>query len=256
MTDLPILWGLGVSPWTEKARWALDHHRVAYRYREHVPMLGEPALRFRARSRPKGTPATVPLLIDGSKVITESDDIARYAEQRGKGEPLFPPEHIDAIAGWLAGFSECMRAARVLITVALLADPRAQEEMLPPQIPAPLRGPLRGIGRAGSVFFARKYGAKAEQVSDAQATVTRFAERLRKHLNGREHLLGDRLTYADIAAAQAVNGFAGGIPNRLERAPAVRETWTRPELVERFSDLVEWRDRLYTAHRPPSARVR
>ena len=45
------LYGLSLSPWTERARWALDHHGVAYDYHEHVPMLGEVLLRMKARTR-------------------------------------------------------------------------------------------------------------------------------------------------------------------------------------------------------------
>ena len=50
------LYGVGYSPWTERARWALDHHRIAYRYREHLPMLGEPMLRRRARAAGQAKP--------------------------------------------------------------------------------------------------------------------------------------------------------------------------------------------------------
>ena len=35
------LYGLSYSPWTEKARWALLHHRILFRYVEHAPMRDE-----------------------------------------------------------------------------------------------------------------------------------------------------------------------------------------------------------------------
>jgi glutathione S-transferase len=82
------LYGLSQSPWTEKARWALDHHSVAYRYHEHVPVLGELLLRAKARSRPRGTKASVPLLTDGDAVLCSSLAIARHAESIGRGDPL------------------------------------------------------------------------------------------------------------------------------------------------------------------------
>src|SRR5262245_44456729 len=50
------LLGAFYSPWTERARWALDHHGIAYRFEEHVPVVGELALR-RRRSATKGAPA-------------------------------------------------------------------------------------------------------------------------------------------------------------------------------------------------------
>ena len=52
------------SPWSEKARWALDHHQIDYREAPFMPVFGEFALRFRMR-KPFGA-VTVPNLHDGS----------------------------------------------------------------------------------------------------------------------------------------------------------------------------------------------
>jgi glutathione S-transferase len=256
MTQPPTLWGLSISPWTEKTRWALDHHGVAYRYREHTPMLGEPALRWRTRGRAPGARATVPVLIDGAERILESQAIAQYAERRGSGPSLFPGEHSDAIASWARAADDAMQAGRVLVTQALLASRDAQLEMLPPQIPGLLRRPLRPIASAGASFFARKYVAGAERVAESLRIVTQFAERVRAQLDGREHLVGDALSWADISAAMLISGFSGGVPGRLTKLPANAQTWTRAELVEQFGDLIAWRDQLYARHRPRSARVR
>lgn len=251
----PILWGLSISPWTEKARWALDHHRIGYRYREHTPGIGEPALRLRTRSRAPGTRATVPLLIDGDDRIGDSDAIARHADRRGQAEPLIPAEHREAIEAWEREVDETMHAGRVLVAQAILSSPEAQIEMLPPPIPRPLRPLLRPIARIGASFFVRKYDAGPERIAASLAALTGFAERLREQLDGRDHLLGDRVTWADVCAAQVVNGFSGGVPRRLDKLPASAKTWTRPELVERFADLITWRDQLYADHRPSSARL-
>jgi glutathione S-transferase len=255
MSQPPTLWGLSISPWTEKARWALDHHRVPYRYREHTPLLGEPALRWRTRGRARGTRATVPLLIDQRERIGDSDAIARYAEQRGAGESLFPAEHRDAIEAWQRDVEATMHGARVLVAQALLDSRDAQVEMLPPQIPGPLRRPLRSLAHAGAGFIARKHDAGPERIAESLRALTQFAERTRAQLDGREHLVGERLTWADIGAAMVVNGFSGGVPGRFKKLPASAQTWTRAELVEQFADLIAWRDRLYAKHRPRSARV-
>ena len=39
--------GIGYSPWTEKARWALDHHGIDYRYSEHLILFGMLPLRIK-----------------------------------------------------------------------------------------------------------------------------------------------------------------------------------------------------------------
>src|SRR5690606_8270309 len=62
------------APWCERARWALDHHGVAYREIEQVPLVSELTLRVAAR-RPLRR-ATVPLLVHGGTRLMSSDEIA------------------------------------------------------------------------------------------------------------------------------------------------------------------------------------
>ncbi|NVB42539.1 glutathione S-transferase family protein [Pseudenhygromyxa sp. WMMC2535] len=249
MAETATFWGLSFSPWTEKARWAVEHHRLPYRYREHTPLLGEPALRLRARKRPAGRPASVPLLIDAHGVWTESDAIARHAEAVGSGAPLFSAEHDPAIDRWASRSDEALRSVRALVLAAMNADTQAQVELVPPLVPGPLRAPMRGISAMGIGFLARKYDTDPSAIAAHTATVSRFCEAVEASLGDGEHLLGDALSYADIVAAVVINGI---LP--LERTfadmPATRRTWTRPELAERFAALVAWRDRLYAAHRP------
>jgi glutathione S-transferase len=248
----PTLWGLSISPWTERARWALDHQQIRYRYREHTPMLGEPALRWRARRR-EGGRATVPLWIDGQRVLADSEAIARLADQKGAADSLFPAEHDDAIRELTREADRVMNQLRALVVAAMLADPEAQAESLPPGIPGPLRGPLRRIAGAGTAFLGRKYAADLDQL-DAHIRVGReYAEQLRAKLDGGEFLLGDRLSYADLVAATVINGFAGGDPIRLRNKPAIRRAWTCPALADAFPDLTSWRDRLYE-QRPRATR--
>ena len=65
---------LSVSPWSERARWALDHHGLVYEVVPHMPILGE--RRLRRIVGPDKPRATVPVLFAGSEVLTESWDIA------------------------------------------------------------------------------------------------------------------------------------------------------------------------------------
>jgi glutathione S-transferase len=46
---MPTLVYLPYSPWSEKARWALDYHGVRYDQSIHVPITGELPLRLRTR---------------------------------------------------------------------------------------------------------------------------------------------------------------------------------------------------------------
>jgi glutathione S-transferase len=82
----PRLWSLSYSPWSDQARWALDHCEVEYQRRAYQPLLGEPALRWKLR-RLRG-PVSVPILELSDRVLTESFDIAQYADRHAAREEL------------------------------------------------------------------------------------------------------------------------------------------------------------------------
>ena len=240
------LWGLGYSPWTEKARWALDHHGLDYDYREHMPLLGEPGLRWRSRKRTPGTPASVPMLLDGATVLGDSTLIARHAETLGSRAPLFGAEHEAAIEGWIRKSDDALAAVRILVVAATLRSPEAQAENLPLYVPGALRPAMRPMARFGSNFILRKYGSELDEAA-ATTKVCAFLDELEGMLDG-EYLLGE-FSYADMTAAMVVNGIAPLRERFFASKPAIAETWDRPELAKRYAALVDWRDTVYSKHR-------
>lgn len=90
------LYALIQSPWTERALWALEHHRIPFTYHEHLPMLGELLLRRKAGA----SKATVPLLVDGQVAVMGSSAIAKHADAVGSGAPIHPAEHAEVIERW------------------------------------------------------------------------------------------------------------------------------------------------------------
>lgn len=242
------LYGESFAPWCEKARWALDHHRVPYRFVEHVPMIGEPALRIAAR-RPFGR-VTIPLLVDGSDVLMSSFDIARRAERDGGGAPLFPRGREDEIAEWNDRSDSVMTHGRALLLTRMLESRDALAEQLPPFIPAAMRPALRGMASTGVRYLQRKYaidpGEDAHHDEESRAVL----DLLRAALSGdRAHVIGDELSYADIAMAAALQ-FVLPVDGRyIALGPATREVWTNATLAAEYADLLAWRDQLYRAHR-------
>lgn len=248
MSATRTLWGLRYSPWTEKACWALDHHHVEYQYREHVPLLGEPALRWRTRKRPGGTPASVPVLIEGDEVICDSTDIARFAERVGSGAPLFGAEREREILRWCGLSDLAMQFGRALVVSAIARSDAALLESIPPGIPKLLHPAMRGVAKFGTSFIARKYGADLDARAANEAKLADCCQQILDQLDGRPYLLGE-LSYADFACAVVVNGFAPLTQRFFSRLPATAAAWTVPTMIERFGPLVEWRDQLYAAHR-------
>lgn len=236
--------GLRQSPWTEKARWALDHHELAHEYVEHRPVLGEPALRLRlkdARGR-----VTVPVLFTRHGALRTSAAIADFADRIGRAPSLFPKAHRDAIRRWDARSEEALVLVRNLYAGALGQSREALAESAPPLLPSPLRGPLASLGFR---LFALKYGLGVPDQGQDERALASILEGLREALEagGSAYLLGE-FTYADVAMAVVLHGVRPADDAWVPLPPATRACWTRPALAARFADLLAWRDALYARH--------
>jgi glutathione S-transferase len=233
------------SPWSEKARWALDHHHIRCRRIEHVPMLGEPVIRLWMR-RPFDK-VTVPLLLAEEARLADSLAIARWADDRGDGTPLFPRDLQADIVRLNALSDRILAAGRGRVTPRIRRSEAARMEAVP--------GPLRRLGRVASVmaaqgagFVMKKYATEDRSEADHLAVMRAGLTELREALGGRQHALGT-FTYADIALAVALQPVLPVDDRYLRLGPATREAWTEPELAEAFADLLEWRDAIYREHR-------
>lgn len=223
------------SPWSEKARWALDHHQVSYREETYLPYLGEVSLRWRIK-RPLGR-VSVPVFLDGETTLTDSFEIVRHADRVGGSAPLLD----DHAATWNARSEAALAAGRVRCARALLGDPEAQTEALRGIVPKKHRKKMRFIARVAAKGLARKYPSGPP--SDTRQALLDWREAL-----GGRPTLGDTLSFSDIAMA-TVFEFVDPHP-RVARGPATRRIWGDEHLAQEFADLVEWRDALYAAHRP------
>jgi glutathione S-transferase len=248
------LLGLPYSPWSEKARWALDARRVPYRFRHYQPLIGEPALRVKLR-RITGRVSVPVLTTDDGRVIADSADIAHWADGRGEGPRLFPAGEEDAVARFVALSERALAAGRALSLMRMLGDDDALAEM----VPRPMRralGPVAArIGAMGIRRTLRKYGGDREAGEAHRRTLIAALDEIRATLaqapsgEGPQTLLG-RFTFADIAAAQAL-AFVEPPATGLKLGAASRRSFTDPELRERHADLIRWRDELYRAMRAP-----
>ena len=245
------LLGLSYSPWSEKARWALDVRHVPYRYRMFQPLIGEPALRIKTR-RWTGT-VTVPVMTDDQgRVYADSADIARFADAHGEGPTLFPKQHESAITRWIDLGERALEAGRVLSLHRTLADDEALKELLPRGLRNALGGLAARVGEMGVRRTLRKYGASTQSLevhrSSAKAALDELRVALANSTSTPKTVLGT-FTFADIAAAQMLS-FVSPPAFGLKLGKASRRGFTDPDLAKQYADLVTWRDALYEAHRP------
>ena len=236
------------SSWSECARWALDHHRVDYAEEEYVPFVMEPLLRVRLK-RLRGRVSVPVLLSTGEGPIEDSWAIARYAERVGSGSPLIPDE--TACRSWNERAQAAMAMGRARATRATLADPEAQQEALPPFVPAALRPAGSVVARWAAGKLLGKYGP------GHPGAVADLLDATRDALGEGDHLLGG-FSFADISvcgALEFISPYAGGARGtraghrRYRRGRATRRAWTNERFADEYGDLLEWRDRIYANHR-------
>jgi glutathione S-transferase len=247
---MPELLGLPYSPWSEKARWALEARGVPYVSRPYAPLIGELALR-RKLGRWRG-PVSVPVLTtDDGEAIADSTAIARWADGRGAGPALFPAVHAAAIERWIARSEAGLAAGRGLSLRRVAGDREALREMVPRKVRG-LIGPLApAVGGFGIWRTLRKYGAAGIDAAGHAAALAGVLDELRAAIGGRAGAatLCGGFTFADVAMAQVL-AFITPPAFGLRLGAASRRGFTDPDLAARYADLLAWRDAIYDAHRP------
>lgn len=248
----PTLLQLAFSPWSERARWALDARGIAHDTVEYQPLLGELHLRWLRRA---AGGASVPVLRTADGAICDSLDIARWANTQGTGPDLFPAARADELAAIGDAADRALAAGRARALRRMAASPEALQE----QVPWFLRwsGPVaRAVAKAGTLRTLGKYGAADDDT--ARAGLLRALDDLRAHLargvevDGVRTLLGG-FTWADITAAQAL-AFVQPPREGLRIGPGTRAAFTDPYVAAVSPDLLAWRDALYARHRARPAR--
>ncbi|MEZ4332751.1 MAG: glutathione S-transferase family protein [Myxococcota bacterium] len=247
------LTAIAFSPWSEKARWALDHHGCDYHEVPYAPVLGEWRLRWRLR-RPVGR-ITVPVLRDGDRWLTDSLDIARHADSIGRGPTLFPERALAEILEWNRRSEAALAAGRAILMRTWARTPELAVAALPADLPQALRPLALSLGRRRLRGFMAKYGIQEDD--PAPDRVLRDAlETLERTLEGRLHLIGDRFTYADIAMALTLQQVRPVDPRHIPRLPGLPPAGMNvPELETRHARLFAWRDALYDRFRRTSVPV-
>lgn len=247
MTEGRTLVVLRYSPWSERARWALDHHGLRYELVRHEPFIGERRLR-RLVGNKKERP-TVPVLVTPEGMLTESWDIVEYADRVGSGKKLIPPEHEAAIRELTAVANDAMASGRALVVKAMLESNEALDDSLPSSIPRWLRPLFRPFTRYGTAWFGRKYALDLTDTETPHRAVRRALEQFRARLGTGPYFFGS-FSYADIVVCSVLQGIRPPLSEHVRLRPGTRAAFTQPELAAEFEDLLTWRDSLYRSERP------
>ena len=238
---MPTLYVIHHSPWSERARWALLHHKIAFEEREHVPLIGELALRMRTPVKGK---ASVPLLVDDDVAVQGSLAIGEWVDERGKKDKLFPEGSRETIKKLYDDLEDSLSAARERFVRDLMNDEEAQLESLPPLLRSLPFATMSA--KLGTTFVASKYNARIGSVDDRMRAGLRAVS---EGLGKKDYIL-ESFSFADIVGTSIVHAIAPGDDKYLRIPPGTRRLWNHPKLQKEFAHLIEWRDRVYSKHRP------
>lgn len=238
------LYQFPISHYCEKVRWALDFKGVPHRTENWLPGLH---LRKTRGFVPR---TSVPILQTGDQVIQGSGEILSWLDERYPDRALTPADpglRARALEWEVWADEELGVHVRRFAYHTLLEYP----ELVQPFF-------TRG-GKWWWKPFVRLTFPKMRQVmrrfmaiddegaDESRRHIEAALETLSRELSGRDYLVGDTFTRADLAAAALVaplimaEGYGLEWP---ERMPEPLQGW-----AEQWGEKMEWADRMYKRHR-------
>ena len=167
------------SPCAERVRWALNFKGVPYEKKDYQPGVDEEEVKKLTGQ------AQVPVLLVNGKVIPDSTAILNWLEEY-KPQPALMPA-TDKERAQVILWEELMGGvlvpqARILVIGRFLrsSEPELQQ---------------------GGQYFGQKYQHSSYAEEHAKVTVERILTVLKHALDGRNYLVGDAFTRADLITA-------------------------------------------------------
>jgi glutathione S-transferase len=186
-----------ISHFCEKARWALDRAGVGYEERAHLQVIHWLAVK-RA-----GGGKTVPVLVCGDTVLSESADILAFADARAPADRRLYPDDAQEAAAVRAlerDFDERLGPhGRRWMYEHMRGQRKLVKQYAPTGVPSWQRlGLPIAYGTVAKIIdrYLDIDAAKAAlSIGEVRTTFDEVAERLQ---DGRPYLMGDRFTAADL----------------------------------------------------------
>jgi glutathione S-transferase len=220
-----------ISHFCEKARWALDRAGIAFEERAHLQVLHMVAVK-----RAGGT-GTVPVLVCGDVVLTDSSDILAYADSHAPPSGRLYPDDTRQMVELRAlerEFDERLGPhTRLWFYEQMRGQRRLATEYAPTGVPAWQRRVLPIAYGPVTRIIDWRLGVNAENAAASLFEVRETFDAVARRLaDGRRYLVGDRFTAADLTfaalAAPVLSPPGYGVPlPRPDELPAAMATVVR-----------------------------
>lgn len=236
------------SHYCEKARWALERCNVKYEEDGHLPLFHYLANRRAGASR------TVPVVVDGDHLITDSSDIVAWADARKPGTLIPTGEKRTFALGLEDQFDRQLGPATRRWAYFHLLPRTDLDHVITRGVPPwqvlalKITRPLAvGLLKRGLRIDAAGAERSRQKIDET------FADVALRIADGRRYLTGERFTIADLTFAALASPILlprehpFGLPQPEEFPAAAREQL----LAWRASPAGAFGLRLYAEHRTP-----
>lgn len=196
--DIPLLWHIPLSHYSEKVRWALDYKSVAHGRR----VLGPDYLIRVWRATGQGKQ---PVLWFDGRAIADSTRIIAALERHYPEPPLYPrdtatrqralslEDDLDETLG------PALRAA--IVTPLFRHDPDIALRVLTTGMGIKAYRSLRPLLRIFPSFYRLRHQISERNLERDRAIVAAALDRIEHQRQGRAYLVGEAFTVADLTAA-------------------------------------------------------
>lgn len=250
--DAPLLWHIPLSHFSEKARWALDHKRIAHQRR----VLGVDYLYRAWRATGHGT---LPILFLDGRAVGDSTHIIAALETHRPNPPLYPADPVArqralALEDYFdERLGPSLRAC--VVTPLFRADPDVALQLLTTGMPEKAYRQLQPLRWIFPAFYRFRHNISDAKLEADRAVVREALDRIEHERRGRAYLVGDAFTVADLTAAALLSPALQ--PPEIQYPPRV----TFPPYLEEYRATLlrhpaaQWALGIYRAHRGGSAEV-
>jgi glutathione S-transferase len=247
-----VLYHIEVSHYNEKARWALDYKGIAHVRKAPPPMMHTVWAYAMTRS------ATFPVLKMNGTAIGDSTRIIEALERSHPDPPLYPADLGErARALELEEFfdEELAPHIRRALFAEVTRDREAFAWAAAPSAGRAVHAGFKGTAVVGGPLLRMRYGINPETAEQGWDKVHAAMDRLESELGGREYLVGDSFTVADLTAAALFFPLVRPAEAEYMVPDPLPEAFMRRRDALASRPGFQWVQDMYRRHRGESAEV-